>query len=209
MLNHLPFEWLDTSSDDSQTILEESKLLGILWNAQTDFLSFSSNPKSIDQFITERKVLSLIARLYDPLGLLSPIFCQFKVFMQSLWVRDLGWHEVLSENLTSQWKKLYNELASVNSLKIPRWLHIIYFSNRNSWVWRSKNAMCASVYFGILSDNGSQMNLVVAKTKLDPLKTQSIHRLELCAALLLCQLVNSVFENFNLSEVNIHLWSDS
>ena len=38
--------------------------------------------------------------------------------------------------------------------------------------------MCASVHFRILSDNGSQINLVV-KTKASPLKTQSIPHLEL------------------------------
>ena len=90
MLNHLSSEWLYTSPNDFQTILEQSKLLGILWNAKTDFLSFSSDPESTEQPITKRRVFSLIARLYDPLGLLSPIVCKFKVFMQSLWVRDLG-----------------------------------------------------------------------------------------------------------------------
>ena len=206
-----PSEWLDTNPDDSQTILEESKLLGILWNAKTDILAFSSNPESIDQSITKRRVLSPMARLYDPLRLLSPILCQFKVFMQLLWVKELSWDETLPENLASQWRTLYHELISVNSLKIPRWLGTLPTSRIeiHGFGDASKNAMCASAYFRIFSDNGSQMNLVVAKTKVAPLKMQSIPRLDLYAALLLCQLVNSLLENFDLSEVNIHLWSDS
>ena len=67
-------------------------------------------------------------------------------------------------------------LTSVNSLKIPRWLDTLSTSRIeiHGFGDASKNAICASVYFRVLSDNGSQMNLVVAKTKVAPLKTQSI-----------------------------------
>ena len=74
LLKHLPVEWLDASPETSQSLLdEESKLLGILWNSYTDYLSFLSDIESLNASITKRKVLSLIARLYDPLRLLSPI----------------------------------------------------------------------------------------------------------------------------------------
>ena len=71
-------------------LLTNSKLLGIFWNSHNDYLSFFTDIEALNQTITKRKVRSSVARLYDPLGLLSPIVCQFKVFMQSLWVKDLG-----------------------------------------------------------------------------------------------------------------------
>ena len=96
-------------------------------------------------------------------------------------------------------------------MKIPRWLGTLNSSRLeiHGFGDASKDAICASVYFRILYDNDCQVNLVVAKIKVASLKTQSIPRLELCAALLLCRLVNSLMENFNFSKVNVHLWSDS
>ena len=93
LLKHLPVEWLDDNPETSQSLIdEESKLLGILWNSHNDYLSFFTDLEAFNQAITKRKVLSLIARLYDPLGLLSSIVCQFKLIMQSLWVKELGWY---------------------------------------------------------------------------------------------------------------------
>ena len=77
--------------------------------------------------------------------------------------------------LASQWRTLYHELISVNTLKIYRLGTLSTFRIEIRGVGNaSKNTMCASVYFRVFIDNGSQGNLVVAKTIVFPLKTQSI-----------------------------------
>ncbi|XP_044575257.1 uncharacterized protein LOC123259057 [Cotesia glomerata] len=59
------------------------KVLGMYWNSNTDALQFKytlppETPK------TKRTILSEIAKLYDPLGLLAPIVVKVKIFMQDL-----------------------------------------------------------------------------------------------------------------------------
>ena len=117
----------------------------------------------------------------------------------------------MPENLTKKCKEIYSELVSINSLKISRGLGNLSKSRLEIHGFGdvSKDAICATVYFRFLADDKSTVNLLVAKIKVAPLKTQSIPRLELCASLLLCKLVCSTLDNFKFSQVPIQLWSDS
>ena len=74
----------------------------------------------------------------------------------------------------------------------------------------SGKAYAAALYVRTVATNGSVMvRLLVAKSKLAPLKTQSIARLELCGALLLAELYNSITQRSTLSASKVHLWTDA
>jgi len=53
--------------------------------------------------ITKREVLKESAKVFDPLGLLSPVTVKAKIFMQSLWQCSLDWDEPLSDKDQQQW----------------------------------------------------------------------------------------------------------
>ena len=69
--------------------------------------------------------------------------------------------------------------------------------------------MAATVYLRCISDNQVTMKLLIAKTKLAPVKSLTIPRLELCAALLVSKLANHVIEAISLRSCPLYLWSDS
>ena len=62
-------------------------MLGISWNVEDDVLVFLfdslQDPAKIEP-VTKRVVLSLSAKQYDPLGLLSPIALLLKIIFQCL-----------------------------------------------------------------------------------------------------------------------------
>lgn len=71
-----------TGSFNSLSDLKQSKLLGIIWDSHTDKLLFDFSDvieyaSSLSP--TKRSVLKVTAKLFDPLGLLSPFIIRLKV----------------------------------------------------------------------------------------------------------------------------------
>lgn len=45
--------------------------------------------------VTKRMILSFVAQLFDPLGLVSPAIVLGKIIMQRIWKLGIGWDESL------------------------------------------------------------------------------------------------------------------
>ncbi|GFY04618.1 hypothetical protein TNCV_4417011 [Trichonephila clavipes] len=59
----------------------------MIWNPKLDCFLFRIEQQRPTSF-TKRMVLSTIARIFDPLGLLGPIITWAKIFMQRLWLLE-------------------------------------------------------------------------------------------------------------------------
>lgn len=82
------------------------KTLGLLWDSRMDVLKYKV---TIDETtkLTKRIVLSKIAQIYDPLGLLGPVVIIAKCFMQSMWQLKTGWDEILPQKMQIDWNQFY------------------------------------------------------------------------------------------------------
>ncbi|GFQ91591.1 uncharacterized protein TNCT_228521 [Trichonephila clavata] len=162
------------------------KTLGILWHPASDVFYFKITPLSFEGTLTKRTLLSTIAKTFDPLGWLSPITIQYKTIMQRLWKQQLQWDERVPTDIKLEWEQLANDVQFVKDIKIPRFLlvdsdnqfHLFGFSDA------SEKAYAAAIYCRSVSDTGKiNVQLIIAKTRVAPLKTVSLPRLELCGAL--------------------------
>ena len=64
---------------------DKVKVLGIVWDAKNDHLvfSFENLVESFNKIIsTKRNISSLIAKFYDPIGLIQPIIIKLKLLFQ-------------------------------------------------------------------------------------------------------------------------------
>ncbi|XP_062713741.1 uncharacterized protein LOC134290591 [Aedes albopictus] len=98
-------------SIDESGSSEVIKTLGLMWNPTLDALQFISIPTVCEDSATKRQVLSLISRMFDPLGLVAPVIVIGKLLMKSIWKEELVWDEELSGEL----KKKQSSGASLAS----------------------------------------------------------------------------------------------
>lgn len=74
----------------------------------------------------------------------------------------------------------------------------------------STKAYAAAVYLRLVNFDGSvTVSLLAAKTRVAPLKTLSVPRLELSAAYLLANLVKFVESALQLQKIECYCWTDS
>ncbi|UYV74134.1 hypothetical protein LAZ67_11002214 [Cordylochernes scorpioides] len=198
---------------DSYEIGDNSsvKILGINWNPSTD--NFTITVNSLKDVYSKRQLLSDISQIYDPLGWLSPVIISFKILFQTLWKQDLDWDDPLSESLCSHWRRVKMDLAMLNHIKIPRYISckgLIHSLELHGFCDASESAYSSVVYMKSRFKSGHvQVTLIAAKTKVAPLKATSIPRLELCAALLLSNLYDSICSSLLLQIDRVILWTDS
>ncbi|XP_076376168.1 uncharacterized protein LOC143258753 [Megalopta genalis] len=190
---------------------KDPKTLGLLWSPTTDHLMFRVEAPQ-DQRVTKRTILSEIAQIFDPLGLISPIVIVAKLILQQLWQTQTGWDQSIPQNLHSQWLQYRQDISKVGAMNISRCaiseclddIELHGFSDA------SEKAYGACVYLRSRDLSGSWVTrLLCAKSRVAPLKTISLPRLELCGALLLANVVNKVRTALDTVKFKEYLWTDS
>lgn len=191
---------------------QRTKILGLYWSYEDDQLMYTiADFISLNKF-TKRTIMSDIAQIFDPLGLLGPCIILGKILLQSLWSLKLDWDESLPATIDNQWRQLRQELPVLNILKIPRFVSntSIVKLELHGFADASLQAYGACLYIRSISSSGEiQVKLLTAKSRVSPLKSLTIPRLELCGALLLAQLVDRVKNSMTFTFDDIFLWCDS
>ena len=126
--------------------------------------------------------MSVICSVYDPLGFVSPCILPAKAIQQDLCLKGLGWDDPIPETSRQQWEAWLTDLTNLEQFKPPdfndiqrRELH--HFSDASS------QGYGAVSYLRQIDVNGGvHCSLVMAKSRLAPLKTVTIPRMELSAA---------------------------
>ena len=185
------------------------KALGVRWDAEKDVLGFSHS--EVQQgTVTKRSLLSIIARLFDPLSLLAPFTIRAKILLQEAWIKGLDWDEPFPPALEDQAQAWIKEVTQVTNFEIPRCLHrgSPQRTSLHTFTDASKLAYGAVVYARNQYLDGSvSVRIVVAKARVTPLKAISIPRLELLAAMLGLRLAVRVSNLLQIED--LVYWSDS
>ena len=160
--------------------------------------------------------MSVVARIYDPLGVISPVVIPVKVLFQQICRRKGRWDQELDDDHALIWKKWIFELRKAHEISLPRCYFIsasesVYSSQLHAFSDGSKDAFAGAIYLRFHSAVGVSTSLMASKTRVAPLDIKSIPRLELLGALIVTRLITRVRRTLgtflHLNEV--YCWTDN
>lgn len=192
------------------------KFLGIPWNLCTDTLSVPTEnalKKLHSSQPTKRLLLSTVACIFDPIGILSPTTINAKVLLQSLWRSSHSWDKPLEEEHSRCFTEFGNLLQRTANTGLPRHLRspgkvverqLCCFSDA------SVTAYAAVCYIREVFENEpSRVYFVMAKAKPAPIRQISIARLELLGSLLGARVLNSVKSGLDFEIHACYMFTDN
>ncbi|XP_017888626.1 uncharacterized protein LOC108630075 [Ceratina calcarata] len=201
--------------------LNNEKILGLKWANSSDELMFNFNQKKItDDFYsgqkrpTKREFLGVIMSVFDPLGFLTPFTIQSRILMQNIWSSGIGWDEALRDEEFEHWRQWLHDLEKVKICSIPRCYQNYDYQVREAELHvfcdASTKAYAAVAYWRFILNNDSfHVAIIMAKSRVAPLKPSTIPRLELQAALVATRLARTIEKEHDFKIKRRVFWSDS
>jgi hypothetical protein len=209
----------DVRTDDlkefviSQEHLPLQLALGVTWCIESDVFRFRVVIK--DHALTRRGILSTVCSIFDPLGFIAPVILRGKNILQDMCRERLGWDEPLPDPLKRAWERWITELPKLDSVKVRR-----CFKGNDFEGIKSAQLHCfsdaslvgyAQCAYLRLEDYHNQVHccLVQAKSRVAPLKTLTVPRLELSAAVLSSEVGSQLVKDLDIEPIECHFWTDS
>ena len=83
---------------------DKTKVLGIEWDTINDYLIyfFEDVVGSFKSVLpSKRSILGLIAKFYDPVGLIQSVIIKLKLLFQEVWLTNVDWDTKITRQLIS------------------------------------------------------------------------------------------------------------
>ncbi|XP_067030756.1 uncharacterized protein [Acropora muricata] len=189
------------------------RALGTQWEVERDTLSFKVAKREVPN--TRRGMLSLISGLYDPLGFAAPFILPTKMLLQELCRQNYGWDEQIPDEKLLRWRTWVGNLSNLEQVNLPRcfkpkgfgdltYIQLHHFS------YAFEVGYEAASYLRLKDDAGHiHCSLVFAKSRVAPLKTITIPRMELTAASVSAKLHKFLEEQLDLPIHRSVFWTDA
>ncbi|CAG7833295.1 unnamed protein product [Allacma fusca] len=204
----------------ASTEFPTERVLGMYWNPNRDSFVFGCPFHKVAADIidgtrppTKREMLRYLMSIFDPLGFLSPFTIRGKILMQNCWRAQINWDNTLEGDLLIEWEEWIRLLPTARLIEIPR-CYSGYLAEFDSvdlhiFVDASEEAFSAVAYLVVYMGMEVDVALIIARTRLAPLKALSIPRLELQAALMGTRLCRTIHSELDLGLRETHIWTDS
>ena len=161
--------------------------------------------------LTKRNILSELASVYDPTGLISPAHLIGKIFYREICEPKISWDESVPQTIKLKWEKW--KLDVVNKVEIPRSLTLKQepINSVELHIFGDATILghCAVAYAVVSQPSKVNQGLVASKSRLSK-KDITIPRLELIVTHMAANLATNI--KTALKDLNIRSvtgWTDS
>ena len=152
-----------------------------------------------------------------PVGFLSPFVIKIKILLhrKELCTEKVEWDDELDGDLLLNWNAILRKLDDLDNVRIPQCCISSTLTpteiELHGYSDASKAAFAVVVYCRTVYENGHvEVRLVASKSKVAPLKKQTIPRLELLGATILARLINTLRNCLSsVQGIEIFIWTDS
>lgn len=199
------------------------KTLGVLFCPKKD--SFGFRVKSVANEvnrISKRKILSNLCEIFDPLGFLAPVNLKLKILWQDVVSTGVTWDEDVDELHLTAYNKIVSEMHLLQNIDIPRWVRYVPGKKIeiHGFCDASKRAYGAVIYLKVIDGDSSEVVILRGKTHLfkiedtknDDNSNLTNPRKELCAAVLLAEVLDSTkaaLKKINITVNDVFAYSDN
>jgi len=224
LLSKLPPErvsekMLELDIEHSEPLI--TKVLGMFYDPRNDQFMFKLNDDKLlkkcltaNYHPTRKEMISLVMRVYDPLGLISHFLIHGRLLLQEMCRRGVDWKEKIPEEMYLKWLRWLTCFDQISKLTIPRRYTPIPLGNctitMHLFVDASQDAYSCALYLRFDYGHAIYVKLMAAKSRVAPIKQMTIPRLELNSALIGARLLSSAkLWQRRLKIREYTAWSDS
>ena len=201
----------------SDTLGTSSHVLGLKWDHSSDSLVVSRGiNRNVPSALTQRAVLSLFSTVFDPIVLVAPFTVRARLLLKNIWrVSGQQWDDQLPSDIAQKITEWVIDLPRLSEKAIPR----SYFPDDVDQIELHVFGDNSQVVFSAVAflrgrpcvaTNGNPfLSFVIGKTRVAPMKSLTVPKLELQAALLAARLCAEIHQAFTRPINNTFLWSES
>ena len=194
-----------------------SHVLGLKWDHRKDTLVVSRGTKCDDSNkVTQRLVLSLVAKVFDPIGLVAPFTVTARLLLKDIWrLSGQNWDNTLPIEMMNRFKVWSLDLPKLCNLTIPRSFFSGAFDQLELHVFGdSSQDVFSSIAFhrARVKSEGigrTEIAFVLGKARVAPMKCLTVPKLELQAALLATRLKVDIIKALTIPLSRVFMWTDS
>ena len=144
------------------------KVLGLLWDFENDVIHFNFEKvvaKAQEVPPTKQNLLRVLASMFDPLGITSPVIVCMKMLFQELCRDSIGWDDELKGEAKKKWNDWVVDLSRIKGIAISRCVYDslkqeVLESYLHGFGNASNKAYCAVVYFVYRTWDGVHVRLL-------------------------------------------------
>ena len=197
---------------------DSSHLLGLKWDHTNDTLVVSRGTScAITKSLTQRLVLSLVSKVFDPIGLVAPFTVDARLLLKDIWrVTGQQWNDELPLDMVQRFLVWSADLPKLKNIKIFRSYFSGPFDNVELHMFgdSSQDNFSAVAFLPdqVTTPTGkikTEVAFVLGKARMATMKVMTVPKLELQAALLAARLKREISQALTATVNQVFMWADS